>query len=265
MEKLPHKKEKVPALVAHRGYAACFPENTLLSLSEALKAGAYFIEFDVQLCADHTPFVIHDRSLERTCGIKKDLFTLTAEEIKTVEACEPAHFGKRFQNQGIGIPTLAEVVNLLKDWPGVTVFFELKRESLDEYGLEFVVEKVMKICKPVLNQCCIISKSLEAIPYAKTLGARRIGWVVTEWTVDSQNQMTALSPDILFCNHEKIPSPETPLWPGPWIWAFYEVIDFELATSLYAQGATLIETKDIGKMLTIMKNFPSDSHHVNIF
>ncbi len=242
-------KETIPALVAHRGYAACFPENTLLSLSEALKAGACFIEFDVQLCSDHTPFVIHDRSLERTCGVKKDLFALSSEEVKTIQACEPFRFGKRFQNKDIGIPTLAEVVDLLQAWPEATAFVELKRDSLVQHGLELVVEKVIQACKPVLKQCCMISKSIPAISYARTLGATSIGWVVMEWTEDLRKQMTVLAPDVLFCNHEKMPSSTTPLWPGPWLWAFYEVIDPELATALYAQGATLIETKDIGKML----------------
>lgn len=250
MEKKPHNK-KVPALVAHRGYAARFPENTLLALSEALKSGAFFIEFDVQLCADHTPFVLHDRSLDRTCGRKKDLFALSSEEIKTIQACEPARFGKQFQNQDIGIPTLTEVIDLLKNWPEAIAFVELKRESLRHFGLECVVEKVMRICEPVLNQCCLISKSTSAINYARTLGARRIAWVVTEWTAASEKQTGALSPDVLFYNHEKIPSPETPLWPGPWLWAFYEVVDSEQASALYAQGATLIETRDIGKMLGI--------------
>ncbi len=257
MEKEPQKKqkkEKFPALVAHRGYAACFPENTLLSLSEALKAGACFIEFDVQLCADHTPFVIHDRSLDRTCGIEKDLFTLSSEALKQIQACEPARFGKQFQNRGIYIPTLAEVVDLLQDWPEATAFVEIKRESLRYHGLEYTVEKVMTVIEVVLKQCCIISKSTSAIGYARSLGASSIGWVVTEWTENSRHQITELAPDVLICNYEKIPSPTTQLWPGPWIWAFYEVIHPELAAMLYAQGATLIETKDIGKML---ENFGS--------
>ncbi len=247
------KQKKIPALVAHRGYAASYPENTLLAFTEALKAGARFIEFDVQLCADGTPFVIHDHRLYRTCGLNKELFTLTAKAVKKVQAHEPARFGQKFQNQNIGIPALSEVIDLLRNWPEATAFVELKRESLKRHGLETMVEKVMQVCEPVLEQCCLISKSIPAIVYARSRRAKSIGWVVTEWTKDSQKQMTALAPDVLFCNHEKIPSPTTQLWPGPWQWAFYEVIDPKLARRLYAQGAAMIETKDIGKMLASLQ------------
>ena len=34
-------------LVAHRGYQAKYPENTVLSLNKAIGAGARFIELDV--------------------------------------------------------------------------------------------------------------------------------------------------------------------------------------------------------------------------
>ena len=36
-------------LIAHRGYAARYPENTRESLAAAVEAGARYIEFDVQL------------------------------------------------------------------------------------------------------------------------------------------------------------------------------------------------------------------------
>ena len=52
----------------------------------------------------------------------------------------------------------------------------------------------------------------------------------------------ALAPDFLFCNHTRIPDPSTPLWPGPWQWAFYEVTDPALALDLARRGATLVET-----------------------
>ena len=39
-------------LIAHRGYPAHYPENTLIGLEAAIKAGAERIEFDIQLSAD---------------------------------------------------------------------------------------------------------------------------------------------------------------------------------------------------------------------
>ena len=55
-------------LVAHRGYAARYPENTRESLAAAVRAGARFLEFDVQLSADGVPVLLHDVTLSARPG-----------------------------------------------------------------------------------------------------------------------------------------------------------------------------------------------------
>ncbi|MFC1685138.1 glycerophosphodiester phosphodiesterase, partial [Pseudomonadota bacterium] len=55
--------DKVPTLIAHRGYALHYPENSLEAMEAALKAGALFVEFDVHLSADEEPMVIHDANV----------------------------------------------------------------------------------------------------------------------------------------------------------------------------------------------------------
>ena len=54
-----------PHLIAHRGNAAEFPENTLPAFESALELGVRNIEFDVQLTSDKVPVVIHDADLKR--------------------------------------------------------------------------------------------------------------------------------------------------------------------------------------------------------
>ncbi|MGF1546037.1 MAG: glycerophosphodiester phosphodiesterase family protein, partial [Thiotrichales bacterium] len=56
-------------LVAHRGYALRYPENTLPAIEAALAAGARYVEIDVQLSADQVPVLFHDRSLMRMCEV----------------------------------------------------------------------------------------------------------------------------------------------------------------------------------------------------
>ena len=58
-----------PVLLAHRGWASRYPENSLVGIEAALVAGVACVEIDVQLSADHVPMVIHDLGLERTAGI----------------------------------------------------------------------------------------------------------------------------------------------------------------------------------------------------
>jgi len=239
---------KVPQLVAHRGYAARYPENTLLALEEALRRGAPFVEFDVQLCADGTPVLCHDASLERTTGEKIDLREVPFSSIEHIQASEPSRFGNRFAGMDIRIPTLVLALDLMKRWPKARALVEIKTESLDRFGVEFVVKAVLKEAAAVSKQCVMISYDEVALASARALGAEGIGWVLTRWSEATRTQAEALSPDVLICNYRKIPSAKTPLWPGPWQWCFYEVTDPNLALVLFERGAALIETMDIGVM-----------------
>ena len=54
-----------PLYVAHRGYRACYPENTLCAFAASLgRCG--MIELDVRLSADNVAVVFHDQMLTRT-------------------------------------------------------------------------------------------------------------------------------------------------------------------------------------------------------
>ena len=54
-----------PLLIAHRGYRACYPENTLCAFAQSL-GRSQMIELDVQLTADGVGVVFHDQHLTRT-------------------------------------------------------------------------------------------------------------------------------------------------------------------------------------------------------
>jgi glycerophosphoryl diester phosphodiesterase len=54
-----------PLIIAHRGYRACYPENTLCAFAHSL-GRSDMIELDVQLSADGVAVVFHDDSLTRT-------------------------------------------------------------------------------------------------------------------------------------------------------------------------------------------------------
>ena len=66
----PHPLAQAPLagqtmIIAHRGYRACYPENTLCAFNASLGRCA-MIELDVQLSRDGIPVVFHDYTLERT-------------------------------------------------------------------------------------------------------------------------------------------------------------------------------------------------------
>src|SRR5688572_12411223 len=98
-------------LVAHRGNAHDYPENTLPALTSAISLGLRFVEFDVQLSADQVPIVIHDDTLSRTADKPDSIFDLPSAQLAATEANERTRLGERFHD--VRIPLLSEVVDLL--------------------------------------------------------------------------------------------------------------------------------------------------------
>lgn len=53
-------------VIAHRGYSRVNPEDTMMAYEAAARAGADFLENDVQSTADGVPMILHDATLDRT-------------------------------------------------------------------------------------------------------------------------------------------------------------------------------------------------------
>lgn len=230
--------DPVAAVVAHRGYAGRYPENTLVAIDAALHTGVRYIEIDVQLSADHEPVLFHDQRLERTTGHAGIITALTLAELAGVSAGEPDRFGDRFR--GTPIPTLAEAVALVASRPGVQLFVEIKPDSIAAFGIATVVDAVMRVIAPAFDRCVVISFDSTAVRVARARGAR-IGWILTRWNDSAHAEAGALAPDYLFCNHRKLPR-AGPLWTGPWQWAVYEVTTPAHALALAGRGVHLIES-----------------------
>jgi glycerophosphoryl diester phosphodiesterase len=95
--------------VAHRGYSAVAPENTLPALAAAVLGGATFVEFDVRTTADDVPVVIHDRTLDRTTTGTGHVWENRWSDIAGLDAgswFSPAYAGTR-------VPLLSEALDLL--------------------------------------------------------------------------------------------------------------------------------------------------------
>lgn len=60
-----------PLVIAHRGYSALAPENTLPAFKLALEAKADLVELDYRHSQDGVPMVIHDRTLDRTTDSRR--------------------------------------------------------------------------------------------------------------------------------------------------------------------------------------------------
>lgn len=239
-----------PGIVAHRGNAAEFPENTLPALESALQLGIAHLEFDVHLTLDHVPIVIHDADLKRTAGIEGNPLTMTWQQLADVRVGEPARFGARYSD--VAIPSLEQVADLVSSHPEARAFVELKRTSLRTFGTDVMVARVCEVLQPVASQCVLISFDLPAVTFARTHAHLPIGWVLPEADSLAALKCEALQPEYLFCDHQKLGHLPR-LWKGPWQWVIYEVAERELALDLKARGADFVETMAVREMASAFK------------
>ncbi len=148
----------VPELIAHRGYARRFPENTLAAIDAAIRAGARHVEIDVQITSDGFPVLFHDRTLDRMCGVAGAIHERTLADLRTLSCHEPKTFGERFRGEGIA--SLASFAQLVRQHPHVHAFVEVKRVAIERLGNERVLEKVLAAIEPAIAQCSLISFSI---------------------------------------------------------------------------------------------------------
>ncbi|WGS62001.1 glycerophosphodiester phosphodiesterase family protein [Vibrio lentus] len=122
-------------ITGHRGAASLAPENTLVSIEQAAKAGATWIEIDTQLSADGTPMVFHDKTVNRCTNGTGNIADLDLTALKTLDA--GSWFGSEFV--GTSIPTLSEALDKCLELD-VTLNLEIK--IYDDKAIQPLVEKV---------------------------------------------------------------------------------------------------------------------------
>lgn len=123
-------------ILAHRGFSAAAPENTIAAFKAAIEAGADGFELDVHMTRDGELVVIHDETVDRTTNGTGWVKDLTLRELKELDA--GLWFSPQFVNERI--PTLGEVLELVRDSKHI-VNIELKNNLLAYPGME---EKVIK-------------------------------------------------------------------------------------------------------------------------
>ncbi|HEX7317966.1 MAG TPA: glycerophosphodiester phosphodiesterase [Pyrinomonadaceae bacterium] len=104
-------------VIAHRGGAGLWPENTLYAFERASALGVDVIETDVRATADGELILFHDDGLERTTDGVGRVGALTLAELKRLDAGYrfSPDGGRSFPHRGSGVtvPTLREVFKAL--------------------------------------------------------------------------------------------------------------------------------------------------------
>lgn len=122
-------------VAAHRGWRNKYPENTIEAFKAALTLDVDQLETDVRATKDGELVLIHDATVDRTTNGKGRVCDLTLAELRELDA-----------GNGNKIPTLIELMELVKDHPTITLDVELK-----EYPIGEREEWAFDICDRVLK------------------------------------------------------------------------------------------------------------------
>ena len=164
---------EAPLIIGHRGASGELPEHTLEAYRLAVLRGADFIEPDLvatkdgQLIARHEPNLINTtdvssrpefasrRTTKIVDGVSEEGFfasDFTLAEIKTLRAVMPQGFRSQAFNNTFEIPTLVEIIGLVKELEGLTgrqigIYPETKHPTYhDALGLS-LEEKLISVLK----------------------------------------------------------------------------------------------------------------------
>lgn len=118
-------------IIAHRGASGYAPENTMPAFEMALDMNAEGIELDVHTTKDGEVVVIHDHTIDRTSDGEGLVGGFTLDELRKFDY--GSWYGDEFK--GVTIPTLREVLELLRDWNGL-LNIEIKSGPIIYEGIE---------------------------------------------------------------------------------------------------------------------------------
>lgn len=218
-----------PDVIAHRGGALTWPENTLYAFGQAARAGVDYLELDLQMTADNVLLVTHDAEINpQFCSAPEGQGLVPkAVRVLTLEQSRAFDCGRRSrasypdaEKRPAGMPTLEEVFAAFagnKDarWfietkmpkegsPGAPIDTTLYAAKLDQlvrkYGLEDRVVlqsfdwrtlRAMRELNPRIRTCPL------AVPrhshdYAVTLRELGAGCIVLSTRETTPAQVAAL-------------------------------------------------------------------------
>lgn len=124
-----------PDVIAHRGGALLWPESSMYAFEQAVKAGAEYLEFDLQLTADNELLVTHDNNINPAfCSVPpgiglvpKPVRVLTLEQSRHFECGSKSRdIYPNAEKRATGMPTLEEVFIAFRGNTQLKYFVETK-------------------------------------------------------------------------------------------------------------------------------------------
>lgn len=136
-------------VAGHRGMKALYPENTLLSMREALLHGVDMIETDLNLTKDKEVVVMHDNTVDRTTNGTGFIRDMTLEEFRRLDAGAP--WGEAFR--GLKAPTLREFCEFISPWKQLLLNVEIKEKTQETVDLAFEILREFDLMERCVFTC----------------------------------------------------------------------------------------------------------------
>ncbi|WP_425618917.1 glycerophosphodiester phosphodiesterase [Anatilimnocola sp. NA78] len=128
--------EKSPLILAHRGGAHEYEENTMEGFKACYERGIRGFETDVRMTRDGVLVILHDDSLDRTHNGTGAIEDKTADELRKLTT----KHGQKFL-------FLDELLDYFADKPGVYIEWEMKTSNKTLYPDERIAEYCAKLYK----------------------------------------------------------------------------------------------------------------------
>ena len=112
-----------PRLLAHRGGAKEFDENSLGAFRASYEKGVRGFETDIRLTKDNVLVILHDDKLERTTTGTGFVENLTADEVKAL----------KLKKSGEPVPFAQDLMAYFKDKPDIFIELEMKTGNTNQY------------------------------------------------------------------------------------------------------------------------------------
>ena len=163
---------KVPEISAHRGSSGLAPENTMSAFKQALYDLADYVELDVHLTSNNVVVVMHDSNLKRTTGVNKNIWQVSYDRIKELDA--GSWFSADFA--GEQVPTLEEVIKEIG--PLVKLNIEIKYNKREKGLTEAVVDIIER--NRFEDRCIVTSSDYSVLAEVKKLNSDiKTGYVLS--------------------------------------------------------------------------------------
>ena len=140
--------------IAHKGFVALAPENTLKSIEKACENGFDMVEMDVTMTKDYKYVLLHDGTIDRTTNGTGAIYTYTLDELKQFKI----DIGVMDSDEIIKIPTFEDAVKICANY-GVGINIDASKPDIPyaESNFRYFIQLLKD--NNIFEKSCIATES----------------------------------------------------------------------------------------------------------